>query len=244
MQTNVLVGTSGYKYQHWEGLFYPENLPSSDWLEFYSQYFNAIEITSTFQKQIPKKKFEDWYKRSPQNFSFCLKAPHFICQEKKFQDCHKELEDFFESAAALKEKLACVLWQFPGQLNFDLEILENFCGLLKPYSLCLHSFQFRNQSWFNNQTYAVLKNNNIGLCVDDSPDFYAEEVLTAPFIYFHFHGGKIADDSAQEKEKLDFWVNKTRKWLKSDLSILAFFTNDAHAASPKHAKTFLQEIIK
>ena len=240
----VYIGTSGYSYQHWKSRFYPKGLSASKWLEFYSRHFDTIELNYTFYRLAPKKTFEAWYEKTPKNFKFVIKGSRFITHIKRLKSCSKPLREFFKRAGGLKEKLTCCLWQLPPSFKCDLERLDKFIKLLKNnYSFCLHSFEFREKSWFNPQTYSILDKNNISLCIADSPDFKTPGELTSSFIYLRFHGGTILYGSQYSDKELKSWAGKSKKWLKKKKLLFAFFNNDAKAFAVKNALRF-KELLK
>jgi len=107
----VFVGTSGYNYRHWwNGVFYPKTVPQKGWLEFYSQFFETVELNVTFYRLPNRKTFEGWYQRTPGNFLFSIKGSRFITHIKRLKDCQEPLEAFFDHALGLKEKLNVILW--------------------------------------------------------------------------------------------------------------------------------------
>ena len=171
MRKNIFIGTSGYNYWHWwDGVFYPADLPQSKWLEYYAKYFDTVELNVTFYRLPQKKTFENWYKRTAKNFLFVAKGSRFITHIKKLKDCAEPLKIFFENVSALKEKLGAVLWQLPPGLKANKEKLSEFCRLLKKtMPKIVQAFEFRNESWFNNEIYEILRKYNFPLCIAHSP---------------------------------------------------------------------------
>jgi uncharacterized protein YecE (DUF72 family) len=237
--SGIYVGTSGYSYQHWKSRFYPKNLPASKWLEFYSQHFNTVELNYTFYRLPQKKAFQNWHQKTPKNFKFVIKGSRFITHIKRLKDCASPLKEFFKRASSLKEKLACCLWQLPPSFKYDLERLDKFVRILqKNHSAYLHTFEFREKSWFNPQTYSILDKNNISLCIADAPDFKTPDELASSFIYLRFHGGKILYGSQYSDKELIRWAKKAKKWLGKKKLLFAFFNNDAQSFAVKNALKF------
>jgi hypothetical protein len=148
----IRIGTSGYNYPHWwHGIFYPTDLPQRKWLEFYSDFFDSVELNVSFYRLPKKEVFKSWYKRTPSHFSFAVKGSRFITHMKRLKDCREPLTLLLDHAAPLKEKLGVLLWQLPPRFTFQRERLEEFCVLLStlPRSKGLrHAFEFRDDSWF------------------------------------------------------------------------------------------------
>jgi uncharacterized protein YecE (DUF72 family) len=184
------IGTSGYIYDHWYGVFYPEDLTKDKWLEYYCKFFDTVELNVTFYRLPFESAFRGWYKRTPDDFLFTVKGSRFITHVKKLKDPKESLELLFNRAKHLKEKLGMVLWQLPPQLKVDSQKLENFCKLLQGYhknplerknviSEARHSFEFRHESWFCDEIYSILKKYNMALVVCDYP-FILERAPMVP----------------------------------------------------------------
>ena len=238
MKAKVLVGTSGYSYKHWKDVFYPSALTQNKWFQFYTKTFKAVELNVTFYRLPSRKTFQGWFEKSPKNFKFVIKGSRYITHIKRLKGCKESLKLFFGNASGLENKLICVLWQLPPSFKYDLKRLEKFIDLLKKYPKCFHSMEFRHQTWFNNDTYDILKGNNINLCIADSPNFPSYEVITSNFLYLRFHGGKTLYGSQYSEKELKAWAQKTKKWLKGKKLLLAFFNNDAHGFAVKNALQF------
>ena len=236
------VGTSGYNYLHWqEGVFYPKGWPKNKLLEYYCQHFNSVELNVTFYRLPNQAIFKNWQRKTPQEFKFVIKGSRFITHIKRLKDVRNSLEMFLENASFLGEKLLCVLWQFPASFKFNLERLTNFISELKKNKISrkvLHSFEFRDESWFNENTFKILRENNLNLCIADSPNFPTQEVLTSDFLYLRFHGGKILYGSEYSEEELVSWAEKVKRWRKKVKILLAFFNNDAYGFAVKNAQMF------
>jgi len=241
------IGTSGYNYEHWqEGIFYPKGWPKNRLLEYYSKFFNSVELNVTFYRLPSRKVFEAWYRKTPQDFKFVIKGSRFITHIKRLKDCKDALENFLENAKGLKEKLICILWQLPPSLKMDLERLKYFIALLLKEKIAkniLHSIEFRHESWFNNKVYKILKDYNINLCIADSPRWPIREILTSDFIYLRFHGGKVLYGSEYSEKELIIWSNKAKNWLKGKKVLFSFFNNDAYGFAVKNALRF-KELLK
>ena len=120
------IGTSGWHYKHWAGLFYPAKLPKSKWFEYYAKDFDTVEINNTFY-QLPKEaSLKRWHRQAPKHFIYSVKANRYITHIKRLKDTSQELERFFERVGILAEKLGPVLYQLPPNLHKDLDLLKTF----------------------------------------------------------------------------------------------------------------------
>jgi uncharacterized protein YecE (DUF72 family) len=242
----VFVGTSGYNYRHWwNGVFYPKALPQKGWLEFYSQFFDTVELNVSFYRLPNRKTFEGWYQRTPGHFLFSVKGSRFITHVKRLKDCREPLETFFEHAQGLKEKLSVVLWQLPPTFKLNLERVTEFCSLVgdvfasKP---ARQVFEFRDGSWFCPEVYGLLKGHNFSLCVAHSSVLPYVERATADFVYIRFHGGESLYGSNYSERELRDWSGRIEGWLKAGLDVYSYFNNDAFGFAVKNALA-LRELL-
>jgi len=247
MKIRTFVGTSGYNYSHWsDGVFYPGGLSEREWLEYYANFFNTVELNVSFYRLPKRSTFEGWRKRTPEDFTFVVKGSRYITHIKKLKDCGEALNLFFNHVEGLKEKLGAVLWQLPPNLHINCERLESFCKIihdLKVSSLTRHSFEFRHRSWFCKEVYSILKKYGFSLCIAHSNYWPYEEVTTSDFVYLRFHGGEILYGSNYSEKELRDWASKARYWMGKGKDIYAYFNNDAHGFAVKNALRFKELLV-
>jgi uncharacterized protein YecE (DUF72 family) len=234
----VFIGTSGYIYPHWEGIFYPENWPKSKKLEYYCQHFDTVELNNTFYRLPGEKAFESWYKRTPKNFIFAVKVSRFITHVKKLVDCKEVWGIFLKRVLILKEKLGPLLFQLPPFLKADPKKLEDFGKMIlkeSPKGLRF-AFEFRNESWCNEKIYQILKKFNFAWVVVDSPFWPKVYQFTADFVYVRMHGSKILFGSKYTKRELEDLAQRIKKWKKQNLDVYVYFNNDAYGYAVEDAK--------
>ena len=241
------IGTSGYSYEHWQnGVFYPKHWPRNKLLEYYCQHFNCVELNITFYRLPNQSVFKGWYRKTPGNFRFVVKGSRFITHVKKLKEIKNPVSIFFKAACHLKDKLSCVLWQLPPFMKCDCRRLSDFIKELKRNKIgrkTLHSMEFRHKTWFQEETYVILKKNNINLCIADSPRWPCEEIVTSDFLYLRFHGGKTLYGSEYSQDELMQWSQKARNLSKRKRLLFAFFNNDAFGFAVKNALVF-KELIR
>ena len=239
----LFIGTSGYSYQHWKGVFYPPDLPQARWLEFYCEHFATVELNVTFYRLPKQQVFARWQQRTPPDFCFAAKGSRFITHVKKLKDCGQPLRLFKENASALGEKLAVCLWQLPPNLQYNSERLEGFCQLLTDeYPEKRHAFEFRHESWLNEECYDILSAHGHALCLPIAPDLPRQEQMIASFSYIRFHGSEIRGDSSYTDKELQQWAAKIRQWL-TERDIYAYFNNDAEGFAIDNAKRLRDFIV-
>ena len=232
----IYVGTSGWSYPHWRGVFYPEGCSQKNWLGHYVKFFNCVELNVTFYRLVKKETFQNWHQRTPKDFYFVAKGSRFITHIKKLKDINQPLDLFLDNALDLKEKLALVLWQLPPSFKKDIPLLRSFLKLLKKTNL-RHSFEFRNDTWFDQEIYHIFKEYNFCLCIAHSPRFPCQRVVTADFLYLRFHGADSLYGSNYSDKELKEWVRFTRQF-KKNKDIFVFFNNDAQGFAVRNALRF------
>lgn len=231
----LFIGTSGWNYSHWQGIFYPRDLTQTRWLEYYTGFFNSVELNVTFYRLVSEATFKNWHKRTPKDFHFVVKGSKFITHIKKLKSVKEPLNLFIGNAVCLKEKLAALLWQLPPSLKKDLKRLEGFLKLLSKTKI-RQAFEFRNNTWFDKDTYELLKKYNMCLCIAQSSRFPCIKEITADFLYLRFHGAKALYSSNYSNKELKDWSYFAKRSKCKD--IFAFFNNDAHGYALKNALTF------
>lgn len=236
------IGCSGYYYNHWKGVFYPENLSKAKWLPFYAELFNTVEINSSFYHLPLDTSLLNWYSLTPKDFVFTLKGYRYITHLKKLNvDNHllDILHDFQRKAYLLKDKLGCILWQLPGSQGKDLQKLEQFCNSLD--TSVSHVFEFRHNSWFSAEVYQLLKSYNFALCMLSAPGNIPEMVFaTSEIAYLRFHGKNGWYDDNYSDQQLNIWVEKLKPL--SVNRLYAYFNNDFHGFAVNNGMYFSKAI--
>ena len=200
----IFLGTSGFSYTEWRGIFYPEDVPSKKFLSYYAQHFKTTEINNTFYRLPTLKLTEGWYAEVPEGFSFTLKLSQKITHIKRLKNADEEMGVFFNAAAGLKEKLGPILVQLPPNLKKNAEVLADF--LSKYAAKGRLAFEFRHDSWFDDEVYELLRTHHCALGVVEKEDG-TEPVreVTGPFVYMRLRKG---DYSAAELEDWASWIRQ------------------------------------
>jgi uncharacterized protein YecE (DUF72 family) len=191
----MLAGTSGYSYKEWLGSFYPEKLPAKEMLRYYAGHFPTVEINNTFYRMPAEAMLAGWAKEVPDNFSFTLKAPQRITHQKRLREAEAEVAEFLRRAAALGGKLGMILFQLPPFLRKDLPRLRDFLATLP--SDRRYAFEFRHDTWQDEEVYAALRERDVALCVADTDEGDTPFVCTSGSGYLrlrraHYDDGELA----------------------------------------------------
>ena len=241
--TNVYIGTSGYNYKDWKGKFYPDKLAQKNWLQFYSENFPILEVNATFYRFFPKKVFENWQDKTPQNFKFVIKGPRMITHMKKLVDIDEPLENFWESIQGLGDKLAIILWQFPAGFKKDPHNSNKLEDFFKMLPTDIHqAIELRDNSWFDQSTITLLEKYHISFVINDTPSFDTAEIVTGPLIYIRFHGPQGLYASSYSDKQLQVWSEKIKNFSKTK-EVYCFFNNDVSGYAIENARKLREFII-
>lgn len=231
------IGTSGFAYDHWgNGVFYPAGLSKSKWLEYYAQFLNSVELNVTFYRLPSENAFKKWYQQTPDNFSFAVKGSRFITHVKKLNEVETSVKLLLDRVKSLREKLSVILWQLPPLLKVHVDRLSNFISLLKGFDTISYAFEFRNETWFCDEVYRILRDAHMALCIADWPQFHEHIPIVDKFIYLRHHrpgdqiyGGCYSDAALRTDSK------KIKSWLKEGKDVLVYFNNDEAGYAVKNA---------
>lgn len=227
----IYIGTSGWSYDHWKGIFYPEDRPKAKWLEFYADHFMSVEVNATFYRSMKPKTFENWREKTPDRFLWAVKASRYITHIRRLKDVREPLERFMASLKLLREKLGPILFQLPPSLAFDAEVFESFCNYLPEEKL--YTIEARHPSWLEEDALSALRRHHIAWCISDTPGRYPYcEAVTSDFIYIRLHGSRKLYSSEYSEEELRAWAEKIRRWGKDTY---VYFNNDFMGYAPKNA---------
>ena len=238
----LLIGTSGWAYDHWKKIFYPEDLNDKDKLKYFSKHFKTTEINYSFYHLPRPEIYQKWYQETPADFIFSVKASRFITHIKRLKDVEKPWKIFLKNALNLKEKLGPVLFQFPPNFKTteeNIKRLNDFLKLINRYKL-KYAFEFRHQSWCYKETYNLLKKYNIAWVIADSPAYPKAEVITADFVYIRMHGSRILFSSKYTKKELQDLSQKIRKRQGRGGDVYCYFNNDVYGFAVENAKELLK----
>jgi len=230
------IGTSGWQYKHWKGIFYPQGLKNTDWLSFYAQYFETLEVNVTFYRNVNPSTYEKWYSTVPENFLFSVKMSKFITHIKRLKVDSTSVNRFTESVHGLKEKLSVVLIQLSPGLKFDEYLIRDFFALLDK-KLC-YTVEARDRSFVNDKFFSILEENGVAWCIADSAGRYPyHETVTASFVYMRLHGSQGLYASDYSDDELKLWKDKILNWNKNTF---VYFDNDFYGYAIKNAQKLRQ----
>ena len=231
----LYVGTSGWAYAVWKPQFYPEKLAAKNFLKHYATMLNAVEVNYTFRRTLSEKAADSWIKDVGPEFRFSLKANQFITHIRQLKD-PATLERFLLTLQPLGKQLGPILFQLPPTLKADVPRLGNFLAEL-PRGVKA-AFEFRHPTWFSDETYRVLKEHNVALCVAESEEITTPEERTAKYIYFRFRKPEYGPADLRQL------VSRVEKCVSDGLETYAFFKHEEDPRSPLNAVELLEKVRK
>jgi uncharacterized protein YecE (DUF72 family) len=253
----IFIGTSGWTYDHWNGIFYPKKFSSLKKLRYFSKQFNTVEINYSFYHSPRPLSYLNWYSSVPSDFVFSVKANRLFTHIKKLKNIKTPLKQFIENALFLKEKLGVILFQFPSSFKYTnenfkklnetilfLDKLNNeiFLKEKKLKRKLRFAFEFREKGWFNKFVEDLFKKYKIAFVIADSSLYPKTEIISSDFLYLRFHGPSKLFASKYSEKELKNWAKKIRNWLKNK-DVYVYFNNDFFGYAVFNAKT-LKGLLK
>lgn len=237
---NWRIGCSGFYYKHWKEVFYPQGLPQRKWFEFYCENFNTLELNVTFYRFPQLASLQSWYKRSPEKFSFAVKAPRIITHFKQFHDSSDLISDFYGVVReGLNTKLGCVLFQMPPRMSYTEErlqrILENLDNSFN------NVLEFRHGSWWNDNVYKALSTKQVSFCGMSHPKLPQDIIQNTTILYYRFHGIPHLYKSPYKVSELKKFIDTVKKSKKTKQAFI-YFNNDIDASAIENARD-MQKLV-
>ncbi len=195
----ILAGASGYSFKEWCGPFYPEKMKPAEMLPFYSQRLPTVEINNTFYRMPRTTMLEEWVKCTPDAFRFSIKASRRITHMARIkpESAADSVAYLYTNLASLGPKRGPVLFQLPPHLKKDLPRLAEFLKLLPEGHHA--AFEFRNDTWFDDDVYEALRGAGASLCHSEREDNAPPPLVeTAPWGYVRLRLETYSDDDLRQ----------------------------------------------
>lgn len=243
MVHSVNIGTSGWSFKTWKGVFYPEDIDVDNMISTYALTFSTVELNHSFYQLPKKKEINIWCDKTPEHFIFSCKVSRYITHMKKLKDPKKHVSKFINAITPFGKKLGPILFQLPPYWSLNYSRLKDFIDVLPDeYRYC---FEFRHNSWFCEMVYDLLRESKIALCFYDLKGFQSPEEVTTDFIYTRLHGPKEkAYEGSYDGRTLAGYAQKFVRWQQEGKKIFCYFDNDKKACAPKDALFLIQSFEK
>ena len=243
-ERKIRVGCSGWSYEDWLGPFYPKQAKPKDYLRLYSSVFDAVEIDSSFYRIPNQTMVSQWSKNTPDNFVFCPKFPKKVTHDFKLQNVGSTVNFFYKTLAGLDKKLGPLVIQLPPSFKYEkgFPVLQNFVTTDLKTSAFRHAVEFRHKSWFRDDVYKFLEENNVSFCWSITQYVTTPTKVTSDFIYTRMVGERDItkfNETQKDRSKL---MNEMSQALKSSIGSVddafVFFNNHFAGFGPESVNEF------
>jgi uncharacterized protein YecE (DUF72 family) len=238
----VRIGCSGWAYTHWRERFYPKGLPQRQWLAYYAEHFDTVEINNTFYRLPKPSAVEGWVEQSPPGFLFAVKASRYLTHVKRLKTLDPYVSRFFEPLDRLvrSEKFGPLLWQFPANFHRNDERLSAALRALPPGR---HAFEFRHESWFADEVYELLREQGAALVIGDESSRWVStpHVRTTDWTYIRLHHGTRGRHGNYSRPEVETWARRIAQW-RRDTDVFVYFNNDWEGYALRNAR-LLKELL-
>jgi uncharacterized protein YecE (DUF72 family) len=222
----LYLGTSGYAYAEWKGVFYPPDVKTKDHLRYYASRFRSVEINYTYRRQPSDATLDAWREQTPDGFLFTLKSHQIITHWRRLRDAGDEVALFIERARRLGDRLGAILFQCPPNLPFDHELLSGFLDTLAPGGR--YAMEFRHPSW--EAARELLRVRGVAWCTAETDEQAAPTDSWEPFGYLRLRKESYSDD------ELGAWASRVRTALAADRDVFCYFKHEEKSIGPRHAE--------
>lgn len=270
---NILIGTSGYDYPEWKGVFYPPEVKRADFLSYYASQFNAVELNNTFYNMPTADRLLSFYERSEGKLEFSIKANRLLTHEISPQWTNAA-DDFKQALLPLleKDKLCSVLFQFPQSFHYTNDNRIYLAKVIEAFENFPVVIEFRHKEWIRQSVFEGLLQRKVSLAFCDMPELknLPAAVVSTPVVstgsttsfiganaYIRLHGrnadawytadsqgnGSARYDYNYSDEELEKFVPVIKAAIKEGRKAQIFFNNHPNGNGAKNAQT-LKELLK
>jgi len=237
------IGTSGWSYDHWQGVLYPPGLPLRDRLAYYVQHFQTVEVNSTFYRWPADGIFASWHRRVPDTFLLTVKAPRGLTHAARLYAPENWLAHISRGLQYLGRKRGVLLLQTPPDMAYDHARLAYFLQQVPQWLKV--AVEFRHPSWHREEVWALLEQHRAAYCVMSGAQLPCLLRATAPFVYVRLHGPDPHQLYAgcYSDEQLRWWAERIQEWTEMGREVFVYFNNDGDGNAVRNATTLRGMLI-
>ena len=234
------VGTSGWSYDHWDGVLYKPGTSPAQRLGVYTQEFDTVELNASHYRWPRNATFANWRRCLPPGFKLSVKASRGLTHAKKLYAPEVWLDRIAGSWHELYDKRAVLLVQLPPSMERDDERLGWFLERL-PWWVQV-AVEMRHASWHHDEVFRLLERHQAAYCVMSGAGLPCALRATAPFVYVRLHGPSHdwLYGGAYSDEDLAWWADRLREWEASGLEVYAYFNNDGEGHAVRNTRRLLE----
>jgi uncharacterized protein YecE (DUF72 family) len=222
------------------GTFYPPGTKQKDRFPYYQKFFKTVELNSPFYHLPPRQTFEKWKDDVPHDFIYAVKASRFITHMKKLNDAGDSLTRLLDNASGLEEKLSIILFQLPPKWEINVERFRTFLEKLPKGNR--YTFEFRDQTWYREEIYSLLREFNCAFCIYELAGHVSPIEITANYVYVRLHGPGDKYQGTYTDEVLAEWAGRCKDWSDTGKDVYVYFDNDQEGFAAFNAIK-LQELV-
>jgi len=233
---SVSIGTSGWSYDHWDGVLYPPGTPPRDRLAHYVRRFDTVELNASFYRWPRTATFASWRRRLPPGFGLSVKAPRGLTHAKKLYAPEVWVERLVSCWHELGDRRAVLLVQLHPAHQRDDARLDHFLSLLPEWMRV--AVEFRHSSWHVEEVFALLERHGAAYCVMSGAQLPCVLRATAPFVYVRMHGPDREHLYAGSYPETDlrWWADRIGEWSGGGRDVYVYFNNDGHGHAVRDAE--------
>lgn len=233
------TGCSGWYYWHWQGGFYPADLPRAAWFPYYAEQFETVELNAPFYSWPTVATVRGWLKQAGgRRFIYTVKVSELITHVKRFTGTKTLVRDFGHIADLLGNRMGCFLFQLPPSFHYTAARLRWIVEQLDPARR--NVVEFRHAGWWNEKVFTAFRKRGIIFCSCSGPRLPDELVKTADEIYVRFHGPQRWYRHDYSPEELAVWTRRIRA--SGAGRVWAYFNNDRDCYAISNAKEFRRQL--
>lgn len=240
--TKWYLGTMGFSYKDWQGVFYPVGLKPRNYLQHYSKAFNALELDTTFYGTPKPEVVQRWAANTPDLFMFCVKMPRIVTHELGLKRSTSFVQEFIERVLLLGDKLGIVVIQLPPSFTSSkMLVLDQFLKDLP--SDIRFAVEFRHQSWYTSENAELLTRHNVCWIATEYRGLPKEVPTTSDIMYVRFigrHGrfNRYNQVRLDVTENLKWWQKRTVEIAPKIKTFYGFFNDDYSGHAPATCNQF------
>jgi uncharacterized protein YecE (DUF72 family) len=236
------IGTSGWSYDHWDGVLYPPKMPAAKRLPRYLAEFDTVELNASFYRWPPPMRFASWRERLPEGFEMTVKAPRGLTHARRLREPEEWIERICAGLHELRGRRGPLLVQLPPTMTRDDARLDWFLGRLPGWTRPV--IEFRHDSWLDDDVFRLLERHGAAYCVMSGAKLPCVLRATAEIAYVRLHGPDAEHlyGGSYSDADMHWWADRIAEWEAAGHTVYAYFNNDGEGNAVRNAWT-LRDIL-
>jgi uncharacterized protein YecE (DUF72 family) len=231
----VHVGTSGWSYDHWNGVLYEPGLPAARRLARYTEEFDTVELNASFYRWPRDTAFAAWRDRLPEGFVMSVKAARGLTHARRLREPEEWVDRMSRCWHELGGRRGALLVQLHPAHQRDDARLDYFLACLPEWLTV--AVEFRHPSWDDPAVYALLERHGAAYVVMSGANLPCVLRATAPLVYVRMHGPDSSTlyGGSYSADDLRWWADRVREWEQQGRNVLLYFNNDGDGNAVRNA---------